>query len=113
MSTPGFWNRRNSWVPNAKGVLDNACNTRGNPDNAGNTSAKGIPDNAGNRSANGIPDNAGNKSANGIPDNAGSRSAKGLESSWSDYREGPANWQGCLARLAGKPKPQGIQIWEP
>ena len=80
-----------------------AGNTSGNPGNAGNTSAKD----------NGIPGNAANTSAKGISGNAGSISAKGLESSWSDYREGPDNWQGCLARLAGKPKPQRIQIWEP
>jgi hypothetical protein len=99
----------------------NARNAKGSPGNAGSARAKGSPGNAGNEQsspgnvgntrAKGSPGNAGNEQRS--PGNAGNTSAKGLESSWSDYREGPANWQGCLARLAGKPKPQRIQIWKP
>ena len=48
------------------------CNSRGNPDNAGNSRAKGIVDNAGNSRGN--PDNAGNINCGRQKKSAGRRS---------------------------------------
>ena len=56
----------------AKGVVDNAGNSRGNLDNADSSRAKGIVDNAGNSRGN--PDNAGNINCGRQKKSAGRRS---------------------------------------